>query len=158
MDKWIVPILVAIIVGSTPGVLAWIRGRRKDSADTKKTDADTASVLVDTSSDVVVILRAELDRAVVNIDRLTRQIVGMQERIVNFERERQKYEDTLADFVIAIESMRNRNEMQEKEIVALKARIVSLEYERDALRRSTDWTACGKVPQHFQLDSNEIAT
>ena len=128
MDKWIVPILVAIIVGSTPGILAWIRGSRKDTAD-------TASVLVDTSSDVVDILRAELDRAILNIDKLTRQIVGMNERIVNFERERQKYEDTLADFVIAIESMRNRNEMQEKEIIVLRARISSLEAERDELRR-----------------------
>jgi len=135
MDKWIVPILVAIIVGSTPGVLAWLRGRRKDSADTSKTNADTASVLVDTSSDVVIILRAELDRAILNIDKLTRQIVGMNERIVNFERERQKYEDTLADFVIAIESMRNRNEIQEKEIIVLRARILSLESERDMLRR-----------------------
>ena len=133
MEKWLVPILVAIIVGSAPGVLAWLRGRRKDSADTQKTQADTASVLVDTSSDVVAILRAELDRAILNIDRLTRQIVGMNERIVNFERERQKYEDTLADFVIAIESMRNRSEMQEKEIIALRARILSLESERDAL-------------------------
>jgi chromosome segregation ATPase len=135
MDKWIVPIVVAIIVGSTPGILAWIRGKRKDSADTRKTDADTASVLVDTSSDVVIILRAELDRAILNIDKLSRQIVGMNERIVNFERERQKYEDTLADFVIAIESMRNRNEIQEKEIVVLRARISSLEAERDELRR-----------------------
>ena len=114
-------------MASIPSWIAWIRGRRKDAAD-------TAAILVDTSSDVVDILRAELDRAVVNIDRLTRQIVGMQERIVNFERERQKYEDTLADFVISIESMRNRNEMQEKEIVALKVRIASLEYERDTLR------------------------
>jgi hypothetical protein len=134
MDKWLVPILVAIIVGSTPGILAWIRGRRKDSADTRKTQADTASVLVDTSSDVVIILRAELDRAVVNIDRLTRQIVGMNERIVNFERERQQYEDTLRDFVLAIEGMRITNEMQTKEIGALKTRIASLESERDALR------------------------
>lgn len=135
MDKWFVPIIVAIIVGSTPGILAWIRGKRKDIADTRKTDADTASVLVDTSSDVVDILRAELNRAILNIDKLTRQIVGMNERIVNFERERQKYEDTLADFVISIESMRNRNEMQEKEIIALRARISSLEAERDELRR-----------------------
>lgn len=130
MDAWI-PIvssaITAAVVASIPSWIAWIRGRRKDAAD-------TAAILVDTSSDVVDILRAELDRAVVNIDRLTRQIVGMQERIVNFERERQKYEDTLADFVISIESMRNRNEMQEKEIVALKVRIASLEYERDTLR------------------------
>jgi len=130
LDAWI-PIvssaITAAVVASIPSWIAWIRGRRKDAAD-------TAAILVDTSSDVVDILRAELDRAVVNIDRLTRQIVGMQERIVNFERERQKYEDTLADFVISIESMRNRNEMQEKEIVALKVRIASLEYERDTLR------------------------
>jgi chromosome segregation ATPase len=130
MEAWI-PIvssaITAAVVASIPSWIAWIRGRRRDSAD-------TAAVLVDTSSDVVDILRAELDRAVVNIDRLTRQIVGMQERIVNFERERQKYEDTLADFVISIESMRNRNEIQEKEIVALKVRIASLEFERDTLR------------------------
>ena len=139
MDKWIVPILVAIIIGSTPGILAWIRGKRKDSADTQKTQADTASVLVDTSSDVVGILRAELDRAILNIDKLTRQIVGMNERIANFERERQQYEDTLRDFVLAIEGMRITNEIQAKEIISLRERIASLEAERNALRGQADW-------------------
>jgi chromosome segregation ATPase len=130
MDAWI-PIvssaITAAVVASIPSWIAWIRGRRKDVAD-------TAAVLVDTSSDVVDILRSELDRAILNIDKLTRQIVGMNERIVNFERERQQYEDTLRDFVLAIEGMRITNEMQTREIGALKTRIASLESERDALR------------------------
>jgi len=95
-ENW-VTLAVALVVAS-PGLLAWLRQRRKEKAD-------TADVLTTAAGKIVISLQSTADRSEIRMAALETEIAKAEERIGKLEGDNRDLRATLRMCIIGIKKL-----------------------------------------------------